>query len=295
MRLKTLAESSRRIDCALYSSAMREFLRKKEVPADSSESIGAPGIQKAPEGWYASLDGSHHVEVPEELAENIALSLRVQEKVREALMAGHKPGFISMISMLNCRKTIAAVSGARPLKELISRRRGNSDQGSDEIHTQAQLSGVPELMDDIEQMLDDGVVPVFGSQGSMQIEQYFDDHPDSFPQVVHVFNIIPRYESVVVSAVFGSSAPLTRKDMETKFHIDHTFIVLGKDEIGRYVCFQKRGSRNHHPFELQDLDSVINLSINPEADTTYLSFIGPITNAAAKEQTPQEMSREEVT
>ncbi len=64
----------------------------------------------------------------------------------------------------------------------------------------------------------------------------------------------------------------------TQLNRDHTFIVLGKNKDGDYVCFHKRGPSTYHPFEVVTIDSLTSTALNPEAGRLYVSFIGPLDN-----------------
>ncbi len=234
-----------------------------------------------------SLDGVHTVPIGQELAENIALALRVQDKLDEALMAGHRPGFLRLVSMLNCRKAISAVRGTVPLKELLSRKKLKQEGLSpEEIE---ELSGVPELKKDLEDILGSGRTPVLGSGEDLHIASHLDDEPGDMPAVVHVFDVLPKYEQEIVSKLLGS-APISVEDCMEKMHRNHTFLVLGKDETGKYICFQKQGPEIHHRFELQELDQLLEKAVVGPDEHIYLSFIGPIGAApAAAAEAPEEV------
>lgn len=223
--------------------------------------------------WYASADGTNTVPVEDDLAQNIDLALRVQNKVDEALMAGHRPGFLRTIKMLNCRKTIFAVRGTASVDKLINKDLLKSENVSREEIDEA--SGIPELKNDIEQMLDAGHLPVLGTKEDLQIKEHLDEHPEDLPAVVHVFDIPPRYASRIIAGLMKGTGGLSADDAVTKLHRNHTFLVLGKSEDGSYLCFHKQGPDLYHKFELRDLDSLLQTTVAPVSGRLYISYIGP--------------------
>jgi len=239
--------------------------------------------------FSASLDGIHGVPVQTELGENIALALRVQEKVDEALMAGHRPGFLQTVRMLNCRKAISAVRGTVPLSELVTRQMLKQEIVS--VEDLEEVSGVAELKKDIGHILDSGRTPVLGSKEDMHIASYLDENLGELPAIVHVFDLVPKYEGEILSQLINHSKSFSVDEWMQRMHRNHTFLVLGKDVDGKYICFQKQGPEIHHRFELRELGSLIDLTVAPLQDRTELSFIGPLilggedseTEGAAKE------------
>ena len=255
---------------------MNETLQYKV--RNSEDTVGSrSGVEIVGGQCLVTLDGINTIPVPRELGENIAVALRVQEKITDALMAGHRPGFLKTVSMLNCRKSISVVRDTRNLKELVSRKILSQSNltTTEKIKNLEEVSGVPELMEDVERLMKLGKIPVLGSSDDMSIASYLDEHSNDFPVVVHVFDIVKRFNSEIIKKLFGKDC-LTIKDCETKLHRDHTFLILGRDTNGTYICFQKRGPEISQPFELCSLDSVIKTSVVPETNRMYLSFIGPI-------------------
>jgi hypothetical protein len=211
-----------------------------------------------------------------ELGENISIALRVQEKVDNALMTGSRPGFLRTISMLNCRKSISAVRGDIPIDELISRSLiKNKPVTPADIE---EISGVAELWKDIEKGLDERRSPILGTDEDMQLEAYFEEHPQDLPATVHVFDVLPHYERQVITKLLSDPDTFTIQDCKRKMNRNHTFLVLGKDTAGKYICFHKQGPEVHHKFELRELESLIALSVDPLPDHMHLSFIEPIDN-----------------
>ncbi|MCE9541825.1 hypothetical protein K8R03_04715 [Candidatus Kaiserbacteria bacterium] len=250
---------------------MKERLRPKQKTEKLPEK--AAGISQQGDSWLASVDGQHSVPVPAALAGNIALALRVQEKVDDALVAGHRPGFLSALRMLNCRKTISAVTGAVPLRKLVSKVKveGNLTNAAVE-----EASGIRELRHDIERLLESGRLPVLGTKDHMGIEDYLDESMPAEPAIVHVFKIPPALVGSFMAKLVQTPEALTAEECMTKLSRSHTFLVLGKADDGKYLCFQKAGPKIHQPFELRTLDKVEEISIQPESDEVYLSYIGPL-------------------
>ena len=250
---------------------------------------GNPGIFHKDKEWLATTDGVHTVPVEGKLAENIALALRVQEKVDEALIAGHRPGFLSTVRMLNCRKTISAVRDTVPLRALLSKEKLKPENIS--LESLEEASGVPELMKDIEDILHSERSPILGSKDDMQIASYLDEHLSDLPAIVHVFDIPQKYLNEMVSKLLNHSGSLSTEDCMTKLNRNHTFLVLGKGSDGKYICFQKQGPEIHDKFELCELDQVLDFAINPVAGGMYLSFVGPSANRLRESSQSQQIKK----
>lgn len=229
------------------------------------------GVYESDGVWYASVDGTERVRIDSAIAENIGIALDVQEKVDLALIGKHRPGFLRTIKMINCRKAAFAVLERYPLKKLLLGRGKLRHDASQEIV--AQMSGVPELVADVGRILKDGTLPVLGTADNMQVAEYLDQH-DTVPAIVHVFNIKKPHVNDILTKLVSPAVPLGWKDFMTKMNRDHTFLVLAKAPSGRYVCFHKRGSSEHHPFEVTYLDSVIRSAVEPKESRIYISVIG---------------------
>ena len=232
-----------------------------------------PGIREEDDRSFASLDGKHRVELPTYLARNIALALKTQEKIDEALLREHRPGFLRTISMLNCRKSVSAVRGTVPLQRLVSREVLKNETLS-EAEAQ-ELAGLTEVWEDVEHNLESGNAPILGTSEDLQIASYLDEHPGTFPAAVHVFNAPPKLADRIVTKVFDAHEPFSVEDAK-RLNRNHTFLVLGKDDADRYVCFQKEGASIYDRFELRDLESLLAETIDPEEGVLYVSFVEPI-------------------
>jgi|GEM_PF-2365259 len=244
------------------------------------------GIFRRSDKYFASADGVHSVEVEKTLAENIAIALRVQEKVDEALMIGHRPGFLKTVAMLNCRKSVRAISGTS-LRELLQKKPLPENHSSLEKRKYIdELSGVPEMMLDIERLLVSGRVPVLGTNLDMHIAEHLDNHAKDIPAVVHLLNIPEKRVSEIIRKLLGKSQ-LTVEDA-AKLHRNHSFVVLGKAGDGSYICFQKQGPLPTEKFELRRLDAVLFSALESSNDVMHLSFIGPLSredeDSTAKQQ-----------
>lgn len=238
------------------------------------------GVFERHDRWYVTL-GNGTVAIPQRLGQNISFALRAQQKVEEALVGLHRPGFLKTIAMMNCRKSAFAVLEEHPLKNLVLGRNTYRPDASRE--TIDQMSGIPELLSDVDAILQAHRMPVLGTADSMQIAEYLDSHSTEIPAVVHVFNVKKPYVSEVISKIVQLSGGLTWKDVMSKMNRDHTFIVLGKDASGEYICFHKRGPSLHHPFELVYLDAVLSNAIDPRKGVIYTSLIRPAATGVSQE------------
>ena len=237
------------------------------------ESIEAfqPGISREGGTWYAHLNKREKVSITPELAHNINTALRTQGKVEDALFLNRPTPFLKIVSLLNCRKTIATVLGKLPLSQL---------KREAVIHTHAkgeedlkELSGEKELYEDIEQLLASGHLPTVGTAENLGIGQYLEEHPFTSPAVVHVFDVQKKYMGHFVSKLISHTSPLTIQDVKTQLHRNHSFLVLGRTATGSYICFQKRGPSVLQPFELRSLSDIISSAIHLDDATMYASFI----------------------
>lgn len=247
---------------------MNEMIRSGSVETTNQK----PSVFEKSSKWFASVDGVHSIEIPSYLGKNISLALRVQEKVEEALMGGHRPGFLRTIKMLNCRKTAFGVMHKIGLRELTQGRKRLSQEADREAIDVA--SGLDALRDDVQRLLDENHAPILGTAENMHMEEYLAGHMGEMPLIVHVFNTPQKQFGGILPKLINSSATLNATDI-INLNRDHTFLVLGKDETGRYVCFQKRGPTEYQPFEVTYLDQVISSAVSPSANRIYISVIGP--------------------
>lgn len=231
-----------------------------------------PGIHKEGSVWYAHLNQHEKVPLSENLANNIRIALRAQEKIEEALMGGHRPGFLRTISMMNCRKTIFATIANTPIR--LMTRNKDMEAVTDKKTYSEQLSGVDELMKDVTRIIRSDHAPLLGSNDDMQIEHYLHEHTDEMPCVVHIFNIKQRFVGDIASKLISDPRSLSEEDCRTKLNRDHTFLVLGRTPQGTYICFQKSGPNVNQPFEIKSLPEIISRTIDPEPGRIYASFIG---------------------
>lgn len=221
------------------------------------------GIVCKPGECTASLDGAHTVPLPEWLAQNIATSLRIQEKVEDALAAGHRKGFLRTLAMFNCRKSMAVVRGTTTLRDAV--------QNKEDVH------GVEALIADVMAIQNNGSVPVVGTLHALHVDEYLEEHPQELPAVVHVFSAHNKQVGTVMQSLF-SGLPVAEQLVRSLGRI-HTFIVLGKDDTGRYVCFHKQGSDIAHQLELISLEGVMkSLFAEGDEERMSLSFVGKIEN-----------------
>lgn len=228
-----------------------------------------PSPEPFEQGRISELQG---VAVPKDLADNISLALRLQDKIDDALVAKHRPGFLEMVRVMNCRKSVDAVRG-KSVKTLVNKK--PSREGLTKREVSDELSGIPALMKDVEAVLESGAMPVVGVQEDLQIASHLDEY--ELPAVVHVFSIEKERGGGIFSKLVSVTDPLTAEDCKKFLHRNHTFLVLGKRDDGEYLCFHKQGSELHHRFELRPLSSIERTAIHPTDDRYYLSFIHPAT------------------
>lgn len=257
---------------------MLEKTVKRRGPERPAEKVG---IFKRGGKYFASADGVHSVPVERDLAENIDIALRVQDKVDSALAKGNRAGFLQTVRMMNCRKSIFAVTGSKTVRELMDRsqfeRFAQDDvDTSEKIKIAYDVSGGQELQEDVERLLSQGRLPVLGTGKDMHFASYLDEHPQDVPAILHVFNIPKRATNEVVAKLFSTENPLTADFLLTKLHRIHTFLVLGKSSDGKYVAFQKKGPEPHQRFNITTTDTIEASPYFDSADRIFLTCIGPI-------------------
>lgn len=221
------------------------------------------GVVCNPGECTASLDGVHTVPLPEWLAQNIATSLRTQEKVEDALAAGHRKGFLRTLAMFNCRKSMAVVRGTSSLRDAV--------QNKKDVH------GVEALIADVMAIQNNGSVPVVGTLHALHVDEYLEEHPQELPAVAHVFSAHNKQIGTIMQSLF-SGLPIAEQLVRSLGRM-HTFIVLGKDTAGEYVCFHKQGPDIAHRLELISLKSVMkSLFAEGDDERISISFVGKIEN-----------------
>jgi hypothetical protein len=215
-------------------------------------------IERTQSGNYrASVDGQHFVSINSAYGEMIAIALRVQEKMD----IGKHPHIARLFSMMNCRKTAFVVGGKMSIDE--------ATQNKEDIH------GVELLLDDTMRLQAGGAIPVVGTPGRYHIREHLEEDRPSFPCVVHLYGIDNRRSGEVLRYMMQGK-PLHRTQYE-KMHRYHTFIILGKDTAGRYLCFQKLGPNPEHPFEITTLEDA-ELSLMPDTSVSEycITMMGPL-------------------
>ncbi len=211
--------------------------------------------------YHASLDkdnNSDGVAIPKAYGEMMHLAFRLEDKVNYE----NRPYLKGLLSLLNCRKSAFAVAGTMSSKEVI-----NKD--TDDINA------VEVMMSDVERIQSIGNSPVIGTIEELGIESFLEDHEDQLPVVVHMFGVKEdREANVTMQLVSGKSLQIEEFE---RMHRYHTFLVLGKDKAGRYVCFEKSGPTIDYSFAILSLQDVIQYSHHPSKDSTLtLSVIGPV-------------------
>jgi hypothetical protein len=250
-----------------------------DVPKQKVERVSQnnAGIIQKDGNFFATLDGIQIIPIEKELAQNIAIALRVQDKVDEALITGNRIGFLKTIQMLNCRKTISAVRGTRPIQSLTNRKeleRTRKLPVQEWWVKMQEITGAKETLEDVDRILKSGKAPVIGSNESLQVKESLDRNPADLPAVVHVFDVPPDNLDGVVSQLAQGPGSFSTEDFEGKLGFNHTFLVLGKDSDGKYACFQKRGPEIREPFEILELDAAVTAAVIPAESGTHLSVIG---------------------
>lgn len=248
-------------------------MTEAEPVFEKAEDSGRSGIVRKGQRYFASLGVKSSVPIATEIGKNIEIALRVQEKVDEAVRSGNRSGFLKVIAMLNCRKTVFAVTESKSVQELTTSTTGRDED--ERPMTSYELSAIPELLQDLKRITDLGKVPVLGTGESLEIEIYLERNPSLLPAIVHVFEIKSESEGAIISALMKSPALLSNKSFLKFMRLNHTFLAFDKDQSGQRVCFHKQGPKIDHRFELTDLDSLTQLTITPEPGHMYLSFIGP--------------------
>ena len=244
-------------------------------------------ILKKGQHFFATVDGKHSVPVQAPLAKNIDTALRAREKIDAALTMTPRPPFLRLVAMLNCRKTVEAVTGS-PLRPLL-RSKDLSDpnlSNRDRARAKAEMDGVPEMMADVKRFLDSGSLPVLGTEQDMQVADHLDHHRDELPAVVHIFFVPRKNSTEIISKLMGGGGGLSVNDV-VKLPRSHTFIVLEKADNGEYICFQKLGPELEDPFELQYLNAVLQDSAEGNAGRMCLSFVGPLAMKKRAKATPK--------
>ncbi len=221
--------------------------------------------------WYATVEGER-VRVPSELGQNINTALRFQLKVEKALFSSRYSPFLKIASLLNCRKTIETVVGKRTFGDL---KKEMPEHESMTAENTDSLSGVDELMTDVDQILSEGGAPILGTSEEMSLGKYFDEHRESTPSVIHIFNIKRKFMGHFVSKLMTGQRIAT-EDVRTQLNRDHTLLVLGRTASGRYICFQKRGPNVFQPFELTYLENTLETSVHPAPGKMYVTFARPV-------------------
>ncbi len=193
--------------------------------------------------YAITSDGEQGVPIPDDVAEHIALMLRLQHKVH---IEGDQDAS-HVMQTFNCRKSVLIASGAIPIMQSIVDLSDNS--------------GEQEMFDDVNRLLSENHNNVAELRDYASFEDVIDGYEGSFPCIVHVF----ESETPVTIDSFSEIAP--------KLHRVHSFLVLGQDDTG-YVCFQKVGPSVDEPFTITDLSFVTHLYRNKENRFGYFVY-GP--------------------
>jgi len=223
--------------------------------------------------YFATLGDDAGVPVEGMLAQNIGLALQAQERLDRDKGSND---FRHMISLLNCRQTISVVRNITQLRSQLDNNRKvlQKDLSSDEKKdTMEKLSGVPELESDVDRILSLGRRPIFGFL-KKNTRRYLESHPADLPAVVHIFVVDPDKIEIIQSLQLAFGHPASFADYKPALGRVHSFLVLGKDQSGRYVCFEKSGPDIDDRFEIVELELTRPMFINQTTD--YLAFIGPI-------------------
>ena len=250
---------------------MRDMLRTQKR---ESLPLNSPGVFSENGMHYVTLgDKADTVKAPKDLAENIALALRVQEKIDDSLFDERHRTLVTLFQRLNCRKVAGLVAGKISLKSAVALPGKHITSERDRVR---EFSGVPQLKTDITNIIESGRLPTMGTKNHLGIDTYLHDHSDDMPCVVHVFRVPQKHFGRLVSKLIGTQQSPSAEECISQFHRVHSFIIINKAESGRYVCFHKQGPEIHHRFEVRDLDSIADVAIHPEDGDIFLSFIGPI-------------------
>ncbi len=246
-------------------------------PKETLQVTNKSGINNFDGNFFASIDENPGVAIDKNLAQNISLALLAQNKVDRALQTGNNSEFLKIVAMLNCRQTTFAVRNITSLRSLVetSKKLHLPDQHPQErLDTMEKMIGVPEMMEDINRILKSGRPPIIGTLEDTEIRTFLETHPNDLPAVVHIFSIRPGNSEKIRSGLVNGQGPSSFEEYEEDIMRNHTFLVLGKDSSGRYVCFHKQGPEIKDRFEISELDSVLSESV--VSSESYLSFIGPI-------------------
>lgn len=254
----------------LFSDMEREVM---DTPEDSKKA----GIVYRDDRYFATLGDDDGVPVEGSLAQNIGIALQAQERLDGLKkIKGNKDDFRRIISLLNCRQTISAVRDITLLRSQVEngeRLKNSSLTGAEKTKILEQLSGVPELEADVDRILSLGKRPVFGLS-EKNLRRYLDSHPSDLPAVAHVFLVYPQEAEIIQQLQLSIGYRAGFDDYRPALGRTHSFLVLGKDSAGRYVCFEKRGPKIDDRFEIVELSSALPLSMRKIAE--YIAFVGPI-------------------
>lgn len=233
-------------------------------------------------GIYVASVGKHTVPIEENLARNIDVAIRIQDKVDDALAKGNRPGFLRTVKMMNCRKSVFAVTGIKNARELVDRTKikrltSANLSNRERVKISYDIAGGRELKEDIERLLELGKLPILGSGSDMHFESHLDEHRDDVPAIAHVFEVPPLLMGRVISGLMDQQKPLSAEFILSKLHRVHTFLVLGKDkDTNEYLAFQKKGPDLHQRFEVTTLKTIATDSYFNMREKLFLTCIGPM-------------------
>ena len=194
------------------------------------------------EGVYHAVtaDGEQSVPVPTNVAEHIALAMKLQDKALD-----QDEDARNVLQTFNCRKSAKFILGKVPFEQFVVEW---SSSGGEEA-----------MFRDVELLLKSGNESVAELKNYADFEEVLHGYEGAFPCIVHIFESDTPVE---ISAFPERVATL---------HRVHSFVVLGEDESG-YVCFQKMGPDTDQPFIICDLEMITTLYSNQKKRTGYFVY-----------------------
>lgn len=200
-------------------------------------------IQHEGVSYAITQDGEQGVPIPTDVADNIRVLFRLQDKAT----VDENPDAKIVMQTLNCRKSAMVASGVLDINKAIL------DSGDE--------SGVNEMFSDINRLLHGGEGAVSMLKDYAAFEDELDSYEGSFPCIVHVFESDSEIDTEII------------KERIADLHRTHSFLVLGQDDTG-YVCFQKVGPAVDEPFTVTDLSFITHLYRNQKNRFGYFVY-GP--------------------
>jgi hypothetical protein len=254
---------------------MRESVSRKSVDKTPQKK----SIFKDGDRWYVTLDGVHGVETPKALGESLHNAMRFQKVANVAIERARPGRILEILRMLNCRKGALMLSGNISFRDATSSEypsikdikvspRKALESGIRDI------DGVLDLMRDVDRLLRRGVHPIMSRGHEEKITATLDVQK-KFPCIVHLFGL--SAESAMKMRMKSMDNSLRVEDFfQSRLALYHTFIVLGKDRSGTYICFHKQGPSVYQEFEPSDLDSILNYNLPLDGHQHHMAMIGPL-------------------